>query len=191
MNILSRLLDILPFKEGRTRRAQAHNLYISLVADARNPATYVACNISDSVDGRFDMIVLHLSLVLKRLKDAGEKNNKQAFELLSKELIGVYNSDMDRNLREMGVGDLSVGKHVKKMAKAFYGRLLAYDQALENNDNDKMQEALSRNIYRGESEPEGVKKMLKYVASYRKHLNGVSAESLIEGMLPNASKTKS
>ena len=177
------------------RRAQAHNLYVSLVAQARDPAVFKSCQIDDSVDGRFDMIVLHLSLVLKRLKDAAAANQglrSENFDKLSQELIGVYNNDMDRNLREMGVGDLSVGKHVKKMAKAFYGRLLAYDEALhawdESKDSAQMCDALMRNIYRGDAHPKALKALLAHVSSYRQHLQDTSEDSLEEGFLPNSKK---
>ena len=103
-------------------------------------------------------------------------------------MVGVYNTDMDRNLREIGVGDMSVGKHVKKMAKAFYGRLLAYDAALdqfeENGEQSMLRQALSKNIYRGEVADDVIEHMLLYVGEYEKYLQSVTVDELLKGNLP-------
>jgi cytochrome b pre-mRNA-processing protein 3 len=201
MNFLQKILRFLPFVGSSEQQILAHNVYVSLVEDARNPETFISCKINDTVDGRFDVIVLHLSLLLRRINEAKENATENATEedvvgltMLSEELIGVYNTDMDRNLREIGVGDMSVGKHVKKMAKAFYGRLLAYDEALsqwsENKDQTLMQEALKRNIYRGQVGEDALQAMLEYVDGYRKHLNSISVESLLSGVLPKKNKAQ-
>ena len=96
------------------------------MAAARHPVAYAEWGVPDTLDGRFDMITLHTFLVLDRLK--GED---RAFR---QELVDEFFRDMDRSLREMGVGDLSVGKKVRKMAEVFYGRLAAYDKALAGPD---------------------------------------------------------
>ena len=70
MNFLQKILEFLPFGRENKYRVLAHNLYVSLVTDARNPETFITCKIADTVDGRFDVIVLHLSLLLRRLKQA-------------------------------------------------------------------------------------------------------------------------
>jgi cytochrome b pre-mRNA-processing protein 3 len=119
-------------------------LYETIVAAARQPRFFSDMSVPDTVDGRFDMIVLHLFLVLERL--AGEKGNT------AQSLTDVFFRDMDRSLREMGVGDLSVGKKVRKMAEAFYGRIKAYSIA-KSNDDELLAEALQRNVYAGEASP--------------------------------------
>ena len=101
-------------------------LYEAIVAAARHPVAYAEWGVPDTLDGRFDMITLHMFLVLDRLK--GED---RAFR---QELVDEFFRDMDRSLRELGVGDLSVGKKVRKMAEVFYGRLAAYDRALAGSD---------------------------------------------------------
>ena len=118
-------------------------LYEAIVVRARDPSFYTAHGVPDTTDGRFDMIALHAFFVLRRLKHehAG----------LAQTLFDHMFADMDRSLREMGVGDLSVGRRVKEMAAAFYGRVAAYDAALDRpreNGDVALLDAIARNIYR-------------------------------------------
>ena len=113
-------------------------LYGALVAQSRRPEFYAKLGVPDSVDGRFDMIMLHLSLLLRRLH--GED------EALAQALLDITFDDMDRNLREMGAGDLGVGRRIKIMARAYFGRFRAYDTALEMGDGEALAEALARNV---------------------------------------------
>lgn len=126
--------------EGASEAA-AWQCYRGLVARARTPDFYRACQVPDSVDGRFEMIVVHVFCILNRLKTEGEGGRD-----FSKHLTTVMMTDMDRNLREMGVGDLSVGKKVKFMSKALNGRLAAYDAGLAGG-RAHLIEALKRNVY--------------------------------------------
>lgn len=124
-----------------SRETAAERLYRSIVAAARQPKFYLDHGVPDTVDGRFDMISLHMFLVLERLRAEGE-----GAATLRQDLTDAFFKDMDRSLREMGVGDLSVGKKVRKMAEAFYGRLVAYTQAMGEPD-PALQSALARNIF--------------------------------------------
>lgn len=117
-------------------------LYNAIVAAARQPHFYADLGVPDTLDGRFDLIVLHMFLVLDRLK-AEPLSIKQY-------IIDYFFLDMDRSLREMGVGDVSVGKKVRKMAEAFYGRLLTYDEAIEQGQA-ALTVALQRNVYAGDA----------------------------------------
>jgi cytochrome b pre-mRNA-processing protein 3 len=126
---------------GRSRwRDQAEVVYAKAVAAARRPAFYADLGVPDTVDGRFDMIALHAFLVLRALRAEPAAPFAQAF-------FDSMFDDMDRNLREMGAGDLGVGRRVKIMAKAFYGRIAAYDQGLAS-DEAALGDALRRNLYR-------------------------------------------
>ncbi len=116
-------------------------LYDAIVAAARQPRFFAEWGVPDTVDGRFDVIVLHLFLVLDRLK--GEPAE------IRQKLIDYFFSDMDNSLREMGVGDVSVGKKVRKMAEAFYGRLTAYSTALREGEV-ALVASIERNVYAGE-----------------------------------------
>jgi cytochrome b pre-mRNA-processing protein 3 len=114
-----------------------------LVTQARQPALYTACAIPDTVDGRFEMIALHAFLVMRRLKGGGEDEARFA-----QNLFDFMFADMDRNLRELGVGDLGVGKRIKAMAKSFYGRIAAYEQGLAA-ETGVLEAALLRTVYDG------------------------------------------
>jgi cytochrome b pre-mRNA-processing protein 3 len=118
-------------------------LYRQIVAQARQPVFYRDHAVPDTLDGRFDMIVLHAFLVMRRLKQiAGPEAQK-----VSQDLFDLLFADMDSNLREIGVGDLGVGKRVKKMAQAFYGRVEAYEAGLGAVDPAVLEQALARNLY--------------------------------------------
>src|SRR5512144_834346 len=120
-------------------RAVADKLYRIIVEQSRLPVFYSELGVRDTPDGRYDMIIAHMILVLRRLKGAPSETRE-----LAQALFDLMFADMDQNLREMGVGDLAVGKRVKNMAKAFYGRLAAYDAALCADDSSALQAALSR-----------------------------------------------
>jgi cytochrome b pre-mRNA-processing protein 3 len=123
----------------------AHAVYTALVAQARAPVFYARHGVPDTLDGRFEMIALHAFLVLHRVKAAPEGQR------FGQVLYDVMFADMDRALREMGTGDLSVGKQVKRMAAGFAGRIAAYQAGIEGAGD--LAEALRRNIYGTVAEP--------------------------------------
>lgn len=133
------------FRRDKADRAVA-DLYVTLVEQSRDPAFYLRCGVPDTLDGRFDMIVLHAFLVLDRLRGQGRRA-----EAFAQALFDHMFADMDVNLREIGVGDLSVGKKVKQMAQAFYGRARAYEEGLAAGGDDTLVAALRRNLYRSTS----------------------------------------
>ena len=122
----------------KTDNAQV--LYEAIVAAARHPVFYSKWHVPDTVNGRFDMIVLHVHLVMERLRGQGPDA-----EAMRQKLVDTFFRDMDRSLREMGVGDLGVGKKVRKMSESFYGRILAYNKA--GNDQEALVEVLKRNLF--------------------------------------------
>ena len=127
-----------PFRR-RDDEVDAAPLYAAVVAQARRPAFYLAAGVPDSLDGRFELIALHLYLVLHRLKRGGEGE-----AALAQATVDAFTADMDASLREMGAGDLGVGKRVQRMAAGFYGRVGAYDAA---GDGPALTDALRRNLY--------------------------------------------
>ena len=139
-------MNLSGFIKGTKSRDVARNaarmLYDHAVAQARQPAFYAGCGVPDTVDGRFDMISLHVYLLLHRFRSNVEVAGETA-----QSLFDTMFEDMDHGLREMGAGDLGVGRRVKAMARAFYGRIKAYDAALEEGD-DALGLALRRNLYR-------------------------------------------
>ena len=119
----------------------AADLYARIVAQARSPAFYLDLGVPDTVDGRFEMVALHAFLVIRRLTGGSEPAARVA-----QALFDAMFADMDRSLREMGVGDLGVGRRVKKMVSAFLGRSAAYEAGLASGE-DSLAAALRRNVY--------------------------------------------
>ena len=145
------------------------------MAAARHPVFYADWGVADTLDGRFDMISLHAFLVLDRLK--GEQ---QAFR---QALVDELFADMDRSLREMGVGDLSVGKKVRKMAEVFYGRVAAYDLALGGAEG-ALEAAIARNVFPDGPEAEsGPRRLSAYVMAQRAHLASQDTGAIARGVV--------
>lgn len=115
-------------------------LYRAIVAAARRPQLYVGFGVPDTLDGRFDLLVVHLVSVMRRLRGADRGELAQA-------LVDVFITDMDRSLRELGVGDVTVPKRVKKMAEACYGRLAAYVPCIDAGDIEGLSLAIGRNVF--------------------------------------------
>jgi cytochrome b pre-mRNA-processing protein 3 len=138
---------------GFLRRRVRHErpgfqLYGAAVAAARAPYLYATLGVPDTLDGRFDSIVLHVYLLVRRLDTEGE-----AGKALAQAVFDAMFLDMDINLREMGVGDLVVGKRNRAMWEAFHGRCAAY--AAVWDDAAGLQAALARNVWRGAETPAG------------------------------------
>jgi cytochrome b pre-mRNA-processing protein 3 len=129
------------------------DLYGAIVAQARNPAFYNGYGVPDTVECRFDLIVLHLVLVLAQI--GGEAGQDQVGRGLGgargigQKLFDEFCRDLDDNLREMGVGDFAVPKKMRGFAEAFYGRQAAYLAALAAPGERELENALARNIFNG------------------------------------------
>ena len=133
----------------RKRERAGFELYGQAVAAARDPHIYAVIGAPDTLDGRFDLIGLYAFLVIRRLRKLPGTG-----PALAQAVFDAMFSDMDVNLREIGVGDLSVGKKVKLMWEAFHGRAASYQEALEANDRAALEAALARNVWRGAA-PDG------------------------------------
>ncbi len=160
-----------------------HELYSRIIEQARHPMFYAALGVPDTVDGRFDMIVLHAMLVLRRLRgqgDAAERRGQELFDLMFK--------DMDQSLRESGVGDMSVGKHIKRMAQAFYGRAESAEKGLDaviaDSASTALEQALLANVYRKAPPPAAVlKAMQAYLLRADRHIAAQNAADLVAGQV--------
>ena len=137
-----------PFNHLRRPRVPARStietIYGMIVTQAREPLFYRDLGVPDTVNGRFDLLLMHLWMVLRRLKsvDGGAE--------LSHALFDHFCIDMDDNLREMGVGDLTVPKRMQAFGEAFYGRTAAYDLALTDRD-EALAESFCKNILNGQN----------------------------------------
>jgi cytochrome b pre-mRNA-processing protein 3 len=131
------------FRRAPESDAIAAAVYGAIVAQARHPALYADFGVADTVDGRFEMVVLHTVLVLDRLQGS------EADRTAAQGIFDLFCTDMDRSLRELGVGDLGVPKRMKQMTERFYGRAAAYRAALAAADRPALADALSRNVFGG------------------------------------------
>ena len=116
--------------------------YEAIVAAARQPAFFSHWNVPDTPLGRFESLSLHMILFLRRTKDAGK-----GLQGLGQEVIEEFFKDVDHSLRELGIGDASVPKRMKKLARMFYGRAASYDGPIGTQDSDALAAALTRNIF--------------------------------------------
>jgi cytochrome b pre-mRNA-processing protein 3 len=133
-------------------------VYGMIVAQARSPSFYRDYGVPDTVSGRFDMIVLHLVLVLRRLRQAPANVHP-----LGQQIFDRFCRDMDHNFREMGVGDLAVPKEMRRVAEAFYGRAGAYEAALDGGDRVVLEAALARNVFGVGEPPLGARRLAAYM----------------------------
>ena len=160
----------------------ARETYEAVIRQARQPDFYTRYGVPDTLDGRFDLLVLHTVLIVLRLRrDHAES------ERFSQALFDTLFVDLDQSLREIGVSDMSVGKKVKQMGKAFYGRLDAYRLGLEASEGDggqQLADALHRNLYRGspETELQGTT-MADYVMRQAAYLDTLSVAEIVSGKL--------
>jgi cytochrome b pre-mRNA-processing protein 3 len=166
------------------RQAAAERLYRDLVGVARAPRFFREIGVPDTPEGRFEMIGLHAALVLLRLRREGAEGRA-----LGQALFDLMMADVDQNLRELGVGDLSVGKQVKRLAGQFYARLHALDTALGDGaatggaEADRLRAALCANVWLGGPEPSAdqVASLADHLLRCRRRLDQGCASGLLQG----------
>lgn len=172
-----RLLGL--FRRHRTRDEAARQLYVALVEQARQPVFYTECGVPDSRDGRLQLVSLHAILVMRRLRDEGPAGRE-----LAQSLFDLMFQDMDRHLREWGVGDLSVGKHVKQLAQSFLGQAAALDPPLATGESDHLARVLRRNVYSEVAAPESmVARLVAYVLAQATCLTRQDGPALLAGRI--------
>lgn len=156
-------------------RGTIEAIYGMIVTQAREPLFYRDLGVPDTVNGRFDLLLVHLWLVLRRLKsvDGGKE--------LSQALFDHFCADMDDNLRELGVSDLKVPKRMQAFGEAFYGRTAAYDLALTDG-SEALAQALCKNVLNGEK-LEKARRLAAYVETAMAALARQDATGLSSGVL--------
>jgi cytochrome b pre-mRNA-processing protein 3 len=167
------------FRRQTPAQAAAHALFGTLVAQSRLPAFYIAGEVPDTIDGRFDLLALHVSLAIRRLE------RDPALGPLGQALFEAMVDNLDHGLRKAGVGDLRVGKRVKAMVAAFYGRLKAYGDALDPGaPADALDLALTRNLFRDvRPKPETAAAVANYVRRQDRTIACAPAADLAAGRL--------
>jgi cytochrome b pre-mRNA-processing protein 3 len=162
----------------RRSRDAEHKAYYEIVAQARQPVFYTDFLVPDTIDGRFDLIVVHAVLYFRRMRSEGKEVSEFA-----QNVFDLFFNDMDASLREMGVSDTRVPKKVKVMGEAFYGRADAYIPSIDSGNSEELAEALGRNIYTDSPEPVAQLKLARYVQEAAKVLNEQGTEDLMTGKI--------
>lgn len=156
----------------RARERLGEPLYELAVRQARAPAFYTRLGVADRIDARFELYTLHVLLLVMRMRDEGERGADAA-----QDLFNTYVSALDNALRELGVGDISVGKKMRKLGEAMYGRMTSYEGPLRDGDAAMLSAALARNVF--ESEDPGVgADMAAYALDSRARLAAQSFEAV-------------
>lgn len=150
----------------RPRERLGEPLYELAVRQARDPAFYTALGVADRIDARFELYTLHVLLLVMRLRDEdeGERGAEAA-----QALFDTYVSALDHALRELGVGDISVGKKMRKLGEAMYGRMTTYEPPLRDGDPAALAIGLARNVFESDDPAVG-EPLATYVLSSRARL---------------------
>lgn len=158
-------------------RAPFRPLYAALIAMARQPHWYEKGAVPDTIDGRFDMVAAMLSLALLRMETLGLQGE-------GARLTEIFVEDMDGQVRQIGFGDLVVGKQIGKMMSALGGRLAAYRAALAGDAS--LDDAVVRNIFRGEApETAAVAHVSAGLRAFAKTLDEMDAQAVLAGAFPD------
>ncbi|WP_421791709.1 ubiquinol-cytochrome C chaperone family protein [Hyphobacterium sp.] len=159
------------FKSAKQGAAHIESLYDAIVEKARQPFFYTEGEVPDTAEGRFEVIALHVILAIRQLNSEGEAG-KDAGQALFEHFF----KDMDSALREMGIGDTSIGKKVRAMAEVFYGRFKAYAKASDAGDADQLAEAISRNVFETETAPSAS----RFATYYLNSMETLSGQKLLD-----------
>ena len=162
-------------------RIAAGDLYRSLISQSRSPQFYTSGGVADTLDGRFDLVALHVALVITRLKSA-----ESPLTGLSQFLFDEMVTNFDVGLREAGVGDMGVGKRMKKLVQAFFGRAKAYEDAVRQATDDTLIQVLERNLFRGHDTAKLdalARTMADYVSHQYAHLLAQQDQDLLAGQI--------
>jgi cytochrome b pre-mRNA-processing protein 3 len=158
----------------RSAPSVGQKLYVAALAASRQVAFYQNNGAPDTVDGRFDLLIIHVWLLLRRL-------NQLEAQALGQEVFDAMFVDMDNALRELGISDTAIGKRIKDMAKVFYGRAEAYNKALDENDTDALSKILNRNLYSDASPVRAFcDAMANYMQACERTISGQGIENIIE-----------
>ncbi len=150
-------------------------LYSAAVGAARAPVFYTTLGVPDTLDGRFDMVALHACVLIRRLRSLPAPG-----AAIAQAVFDAMFSDMDINLRELGVGDMTVSRNVRAMWEAFHGRAIAYEAAMNDADPEALPAALRRNVWRG-ADAAGAAELADITRELIRTLDAMPAEELFAG----------
>lgn len=160
-----------------TANDAVYAVYAAIVAQSRQPHFYADWGVPDTVTGRFDMICLHLALLFRRLRSEGKPVSDFA-----QAVFDLFFKDMDRSLREMGVGDLSVPKKIQKMGNLFYGLMTSVNEAMDRGDPTEVQAIIRRNLFDGSPEA-AADRLTTYLFAEAERLQRQPTVAIISGKI--------
>jgi cytochrome b pre-mRNA-processing protein 3 len=167
---------MLDFFNARTDiRRKAGEIYGAIVTQARRPELYARLGVPDTPSGRYEMVVLHLFLVMERLGATPEVNRD-----LPRLLVEAFIADMDDSLREMATGDLSVPKKVRRAATGLYERSMAYRTALAGHDEAGLRKVLAEHVYGQADAPQG-DALARYIAASSRAMSAADGNEVAAG----------
>lgn len=166
---------MLSFFRKSKINSQVYDGYNIIMAQSRQPVFFAEWGVTDSVTGRFDVLSLHMALVLRRLARQGSahKDHSQA-------LFDLFFKDMDRSLREMGTGDMGVPKKIQKMGELFYGLVEKLNQAVDANDRPALVALCKRN-FDTEDDALDAEALASYISQQDAHLASLDANEIVNG----------
>jgi len=127
-------------KKKDRKQTAAFELYTAMVMQARQPEFYAKLGVPDTIEGRFDLILVHAFVLFRRLKtDDGDRD-------LAQHIFDVMFADLDQNMREMGIGDVGILKRIRKMSESYHGRIVAYEEGVQSGAAE-LAAALDRNLF--------------------------------------------
>lgn len=158
---------------SRPATVDGNALYALAVSQARSPGFYTRLGVDDRIDARFELYTLHVLLLVLRLRDDGDRGG-EAGQIL----FDTYVSALDNTLRELGVGDVSVGKKMRKLGESLYGRMTAYEAPLRAGDEAALAAGLARNVY-GHDDPTAAAALARYAMASRANLAGQAFAAVV------------
>jgi len=170
------------FAGRAARKEAAEKIYDAIVAQSREPSFYLHCSVPDTLSGRFDMLVIHMFIVLQILKIGGREG-----QLLAQEIVEAFIREMDTMVRDLGVSDRNVPKEVRKIAQLFYGQLLAYSTMMQRSDMNGLAEEIWKSFQsadgpgEGEEHPVAADELCTYIVQSIKNIQEMPLNMLLQG----------
>jgi len=178
-------MGLLSFFGGKRHERAGFTLYGAAVKAARDPLYFTSLGVADTLDGRFDLVGLHAALLIRRLRILPAPGSA-----LAQAVFDAMFADMDFNLRELGVGDVSIAKRVRAMWEAFHGRALAYETPLAAEDAPALAAALARNVWRGLAPAEAPARLAAAALRQDQHLSTFALPAFRAGEITFLSATE-
>ena len=163
------------FGKRKDRQAPVDALFARIAEASREPALYLGGGIPDSFEGRFESLTLHIFLVLRRLRELPAPAAD-----LAQELVDACFAYLELGFRNGGISDIAVPKRMKKIGQMFYGRIRAYETALETGEPQDLVEALHRNVNPGEAALASATALAAYAGRVQAHLSGLDLDAILQ-----------